>query len=62
MWAALPACVLMLQIDYMPGVTGTLDDSHTLLQQYTELNDWLMYNYERDTQIGSFLVWRRISR
>lgn len=52
----------MLQIDYMPGVTGTLDDSHTLLQQYTELNDWLMYNYERDTQIGSFLVWRRILR
>lgn len=62
LWAALPPYVLVLQVDYMPWVTGSHDDSHILLQRYTELNDWLMYNYERETQIGNFLVWRRISR
>jgi 4-amino-4-deoxy-L-arabinose transferase-like glycosyltransferase len=62
LWAALPPYVLVLQVDYMPWVTGSEEDSHALLQQDTELNNWLMYNYERETQIGNFLVWRRISR
>ncbi|MEZ4672074.1 MAG: glycosyltransferase family 39 protein [Anaerolineae bacterium] len=61
LWAALPPYVLVLEVDYMPWVTGSNDDSNTLLQGYTELNNWLIYNYERDTQIGHFFVWRRKS-
>jgi hypothetical protein len=61
LWAALPPYVLVLQADYLPWVTGSHDDSHTLLQQNTELNNWLMYNYARDAQIGNFLIWRRKS-
>jgi hypothetical protein len=59
LWAALPPYVLVLQVDYMPWVTGSHEDSNTLLQEYTDLNNWLIYNYERDTQIGNFFVWRR---
>jgi hypothetical protein len=59
LWAALPPYVLVLQVDYMPWVTGSDDDSNTLLQSYTELNDWLIFNYEREAQIGNFFIWRR---
>jgi hypothetical protein len=59
LWAAMPPYVLVLQVDYMPWVTGSPDDSNTLLQGYTELNNWLIHNYERETQIGNFFVWRR---
>ncbi len=59
LWAALPPYVLVLQADYMPWVTGSHEDSNSLLQEYTELNNWLVFNYERDTQIGNFFVWRR---
>jgi hypothetical protein len=59
LWAALPPYVLVLQVDYMPWVTGKDADSNTLLQAYTELNNWLIFNYERETQIGNFFVWRR---
>lgn len=59
LWAALPPYVAVLQADYMPWVTGSHDDSNTLLQQYEELNDWLIYNYERDAEIGNFFLWRR---
>lgn len=61
LWAALPPYALVLQVDYMPWVTGTHEDSNALLQQYTELNNWLIYNYERETQIGNFFIWRRKS-
>ena len=59
LWAALPPYVAVLQADYMPWVTGSHDDSNTLLQRYEELNDWLIYNYEPETQIGNFFLWRR---
>jgi hypothetical protein len=59
LWAALPPYVLVLQVDYMPWVTGRNEDSNTLLQEYNELNDWLIFNYERDAQIGNFFVWKR---
>ncbi len=59
LWAALPPYVLVLQVDYMPWVTGVHEDSNTLLQSYTELNNWLIYNYERETQIGNFFIWKR---
>jgi hypothetical protein len=59
LWAALPPYVAVLQVDYMPWVTGSQDDSNTLLQSYEELNDWLIYNYEPETQIGNFFLWRR---
>ncbi len=62
LWAALPPYVLVLQVDYMPWVTGREDDSNSQLQEYTELNDWLMFNYERETQIGNFFVWKRKSQ
>ena len=59
LWASLPPYALVLQVDYMPWVTGSNDDSNTLLQGYTEMNNWLIANYERDTQIGNFFLWRR---
>jgi hypothetical protein len=59
LWAALPPYVLVLQVDYMPFVTGRDEDSNSLLQEYNELNDWLIFNYEREAQIGNFFVWRR---
>ncbi len=59
LWAALPQYVLVLQADNMPWVTGRTEDSNQLLQEYTELNNWLIYNYERETQIGNFFVWHR---
>ncbi len=61
LWASLPPFVVVVQGDYMPWVTGKDADSNTLLQSYTELNNWLIFNYERDTQIGNFLIWRRKS-
>jgi 4-amino-4-deoxy-L-arabinose transferase-like glycosyltransferase len=61
LWAALPPYVLVAQVDYMPWVTGSEEDSNTLLQSYEELNDWLIYNYEPETQIGNLFVWRRKS-
>jgi hypothetical protein len=61
LWPAMPPYVLVLQVDYMPWVTGRHEDSNTLLQEYTELNNWLVFNYERETQIGNFFVWRRKS-
>jgi 4-amino-4-deoxy-L-arabinose transferase-like glycosyltransferase len=59
LWAAMPPYVLVLQVDYMPWVTGRDEDSNTLLQEFQDLNDWLIYNYEPDTQIGNFFVWKR---
>lgn len=59
LWASLPPYVLVLQVDYMPWVIGNDKDSNTLLQEYTELNNWLIFNYERETQIGNFFIWRR---
>jgi len=59
LWAALPPYVIVAQVDYMPWVTGIEADSNTLLQSYEELNDWLIYNYEPDTQIGNLFLWRR---
>jgi hypothetical protein len=61
LWAALPPYVLVLQVDYMPWVTGNNEDSNTDLQGYTELNNWLEFNYVRDSQIGNFILWRRTS-
>lgn len=59
LWAALPPYVLVLRGDYMPWVHGRDEDSNTLLQEFTELNNWLIFNYEQETEIGNFLVWRR---
>jgi 4-amino-4-deoxy-L-arabinose transferase-like glycosyltransferase len=59
LWAALPPFALVLRGDYLPWVTGREADSHELLQEYTELNNWLIHNYEREAEIGPFLVWRR---
>ncbi|MBK8022669.1 MAG: glycosyltransferase family 39 protein [Chloroflexi bacterium] len=56
-----PPYVLVLEADYLPWVTGSQEDSHTLLLEYTELRNWLEFNYTRDTQIGPFLIWRRLS-
>lgn len=63
LWAALPPYVLVVQGDFMPWVTGIDADSKMLLEErYIDLLHWLQYNYEEETQIGSFIVWRRTSR
>lgn len=59
LWGAMPPYVLILQNDYMPWVTNYDLDSHQLLQEDIELNNWLMANYERETMIGNFFIWRR---
>ncbi|MCU0499340.1 MAG: glycosyltransferase family 39 protein [Anaerolineae bacterium] len=59
LWAAMPPYVLVLQADYMPWVTGSNDDSATLLTYYKPLEDWLIANYERGQTIGDFLIWKR---
>ncbi|MBK9124598.1 MAG: glycosyltransferase family 39 protein [Chloroflexi bacterium] len=60
LWAALPPYVIVLRADYMPWVTGSDDDSNVILAtQYPALSDWLAYNYERDIELGNFLVWKR---
>lgn len=59
LWAAMPPYALVLEDDFMPWVTDFDADSHTLLQDYTELNNWLIANYEREGQIGDFIIWRR---
>ncbi|HUN08834.1 MAG TPA: glycosyltransferase family 39 protein [Aggregatilineales bacterium] len=61
LWAAMPPYVIVAQVDYMPWVTGIHEDSNTLLQRYTELNNWLIANYERDAQIGNLFLWKRKS-
>jgi hypothetical protein len=59
LWAALPPYTLVVKGDFLTWITGRDADSNTLLQEYTELNNWLMYNYELETEIGPFIVWRR---
>lgn len=59
LWAALPPFVLVLEDDFMPWVTNVDADSHTILQEYTELNNWLIFNYERVDEIGDFIIWQR---
>jgi 4-amino-4-deoxy-L-arabinose transferase-like glycosyltransferase len=62
LWAAMPPYALILTDDFMPWVTGRHEDSHTILQGYTELNNWLMANYDRVHTIGDFLIWQRKPR
>lgn len=63
LWAALPPYVLVLQADYMRWVTGRDDDSAWMLaHDYPALNDWLICNYERTTEMGDFIIWRRAAR
>lgn len=59
LWAAMPPAVLVLEADYMPWVTDRDEDSHELLQEYTELNNWLIANYTRTDEIGDFIIWTR---
>lgn len=59
LWAAMPPYVLVLEDDYMPWVTDDDADSHTLLQSYEALNNWLIANYKRVDQIGDFIIWQR---
>jgi 4-amino-4-deoxy-L-arabinose transferase-like glycosyltransferase len=61
LWAAMPPYVLVLEDDYMPWVTNRSEASHGILQGYSELNNWLMANYERVETIGDFYIWKRLS-
>jgi len=40
---------------------GTVQPKDEKNQDYTELNNWLIANYERETTIGDFILWRRRS-
>lgn len=63
LWAALPPYVLVLQADYMRWVTGRDDDSAWILaHDYSELNDWLICNYQRVEEMGDFLIWKRLEQ
>jgi hypothetical protein len=62
LWAALPPYALILRDDYMPWVTGQNADSFTILQSYTELNNWFTANYEIVETIGDFLICQRKPR
>jgi 4-amino-4-deoxy-L-arabinose transferase-like glycosyltransferase len=62
LWAALPPYVLVLQADEMPWVTGKNDDSAWLLAhdgRLQDLEDWLIFNYERQEIMGDFQIWKR---
>jgi 4-amino-4-deoxy-L-arabinose transferase-like glycosyltransferase len=59
LWGVMPPYVVVARGDFMPWVTGRDADSNMLLQEYTELNNWLIFNYEQEAEVGSFLVWRR---
>lgn len=59
LWAAMPPYALVLEDDFMPWVTNVDADSHTILQDYTELNNWLIANYDRVDEIGDFIIWQR---
>ena len=60
LWAALPEYVLVVRADYMPWVTGSDKDSNTILaDEYQALRDWLIYNYDRHTELDNFLIWKR---
>ncbi len=61
LWAAMPPYVLLLQADYMPWVTGRSEDSNTLSLEYTHFINFVMANYERETKLGDFYLWRRHS-
>lgn len=58
LWATMPPYVLVMQADWMPWVTGSNDDSAVLLTQYKDLEDWLIFNYERVREFGDFIVWQ----
>jgi 4-amino-4-deoxy-L-arabinose transferase-like glycosyltransferase len=59
LWAAMPPYVLVVRGDDMPWVTGVSADSNVLLQSYTELNNWLIANYDYVEDVGNFIVYRR---
>ncbi len=59
LWLTMPAYVLVLQGDFTPWATGREADSHMLLQDDVDLNNWLMYNYDRVDEIGAFIIWER---
>ena len=62
LWAALPPYALIVRDDYMPWVTGRSDDSYTILQDYTELNNWFIANYDIVATLGDFLICQRKPR
>lgn len=59
LWGVMPPYVVVARGDFMPWVTGRDADSNMLLQEYTELNNWLIFNYEQAAEVGSFLIWQR---
>ncbi|MEO0564889.1 MAG: hypothetical protein AAF125_22470, partial [Chloroflexota bacterium] len=59
LWAAPPPAVVVARGDFMPWVTGRDADSNMLLQEYEDLNNWLIFNYEVAEEVGSFIIWQR---
>ena len=58
LWQEKPPYAIIMRGDYMPWVTGCDLDSQLLLMENPDLRAWLEFNYERDVEIGNFLIWR----
>lgn len=53
-----PAMILVAQFDAQPNLTGTEDDSWTILQQFGPLYDFLQRDYQLETTIAQFTLYR----
>lgn len=60
LWQTMPPYVIVMRGDYMPWVTGRSDmDSQLFLFEVPDIRAWLEFNYERDVELGNFLIWKR---
>ena len=58
LWQTMPPYAIVMRGDFMPWVTGRDMDSQLLLFEVPDIRAWLEFNYERDVELGNFLVWR----
>lgn len=57
-----PTLVLVLRGDRIPHANGRRDDSAAQLQDWPELEHWLLANYREETVIEDFTVYQRVVR
>lgn len=59
LWQTMPPYAIVIRGDFMPWVTGSELDSQLLLFEVPDIRAWLEFNYERDVELGNFLIWKR---